>query len=58
MPMAALQLLAVHAANRVPEIGHACEEPGWAPTTSMSDALRPVLGACRSQVASARELLS
>jgi nucleoside-diphosphate-sugar epimerase len=43
--------------NRVPKITNTCEELGWAPTTTMADAMRHIFDAYRSQVAQARALM-
>ena len=43
--------------NRVPKITNTCEELGWAPTTGMSDALRHIFDAYRSQVTQAQALM-
>ena len=44
--------------NRVPKITNTCDELGWAPTTSMADALRHIFDAYRSQVAEAAALVN
>jgi nucleoside-diphosphate-sugar epimerase len=43
--------------NRVPKITNTCEELGWAPTTTMGDALRHIFDAYRSQVTQAQALM-
>lgn len=43
--------------NRVPKIENTMQELGWAPTTSMDDALRKIFEAYRSHVAEARRLV-
>ncbi|MDN4572453.1 bifunctional UDP-4-keto-pentose/UDP-xylose synthase [Pandoraea cepalis] len=43
--------------NRVPKIENTMQELGWAPTTSMDDALRKIFEAYRGHVAEARRLV-
>jgi nucleoside-diphosphate-sugar epimerase len=43
--------------NRVPKITNTCEELGWAPTTTMADALRHIFDAYRGQVTAAKALM-
>ncbi len=43
--------------NRVPKITNTCDDLGWAPTTTMADALRNIFDAYRGQVAEARALM-
>lgn len=43
--------------NRVPKIDNTMQELGWAPTTSMDDALRKIFEAYRGHVAEARRLV-
>ncbi|AVF40640.1 bifunctional UDP-4-keto-pentose/UDP-xylose synthase [Pandoraea apista] len=43
--------------NRVPKIENTMQELGWAPTTSMNDALRKIFEAYRGHVAEARRLV-
>jgi nucleoside-diphosphate-sugar epimerase len=43
--------------NRVPKITNTCEELGWAPRTTMADALRGIFDAYRGQVGEAKALM-
>ena len=43
--------------NRVPKIDNTMEELGWAPSTTMDQALRNIFEAYRGQVAEARALV-
>ena len=43
--------------NRVPKIDNTKDDLGWAPTTSMADALRGIFDAYRGQVAAAQALM-
>jgi nucleoside-diphosphate-sugar epimerase len=43
--------------NRVPKIENTMEDLGWAPTTTMADALRGIFDAYRGQVAAAQALM-
>jgi nucleoside-diphosphate-sugar epimerase len=43
--------------NRVPKITNTCEELGWAPKTTMADALRGIYDAYRGQVGAAQALM-
>src|SRR5476651_678252 len=43
--------------NRVPKITNTCEELGWAPHTTMADALKKIFDAYRGQVAQAQALM-
>jgi nucleoside-diphosphate-sugar epimerase len=43
--------------NRVPKIENTMKDLGWAPTTTMADALRGIFDAYRGQVAAAQALM-